>query len=146
VLLKSDFFLFLSIFRRSFIFRCKSAGRSSPKIGQISQEGSLRSPTCGWSSLHPLSKQNFKRRLVNTYTDQTLINTYILSPPQGLNTRMSFEQLMRSNETVKFSLTPGPCLESSDSPTVCTYLIFSFPKEVVCGFCTDHQPSILTHS
>ncbi|KAI9617524.1 hypothetical protein H4Q26_012821 [Puccinia striiformis f. sp. tritici PST-130] len=30
---------------------------------------------------------------------------------------ISFEQLMRSNETVKFSLTPGPCLESSDSPT-----------------------------
>ncbi|KAA1113574.1 hypothetical protein PGT21_033746 [Puccinia graminis f. sp. tritici] len=40
-----------------------------------------------------------------------------VAQPVGLNTRMSFEQLMRSNETVKFSLTPGPCLESSDSPT-----------------------------
>ncbi|PLW42569.1 hypothetical protein PCASD_05297 [Puccinia coronata f. sp. avenae] len=39
-----------------------------------------------------------------------------IAQPPGLGQRISFEQLMRSNETVKFSLTPGPCLDSVESP------------------------------
>ncbi|OAV97349.1 hypothetical protein PTTG_07222 [Puccinia triticina 1-1 BBBD Race 1] len=75
---------------------------TSPVLGQAAENSS-----------HALTEQvNQRPKSVKSHK-----KGHSVAQPAGLSTRMSFEQLMRSNETVKFSLTPGPCLESSDSPT-----------------------------
>ncbi|KAI7944372.1 hypothetical protein MJO28_011900 [Puccinia striiformis f. sp. tritici] len=76
---------------------------TSPILGQ---------PTGSPSSTAAVEQADHRPKSVKSHK-----KGHSIAQPGGLSTRISFEQLMRSNETVKFSLTPGPCLESSDSPT-----------------------------